>query len=126
MASHEDDIVPLSAADKRLQASLNRVKFACSDCLDNPTKETKARFSAASEEHVSALEGAGLKKQAGHMRKVDKDFRNAKTTSKRQRIVECLAKSLVSKTSPSFLWHRAVTVHLDSRSVRRDALVGWP
>ena len=106
MASHEDDIVPLSAADKRLQASLDRVKLACSDCMDNPTKDTEARFSAASEEHVSALEGAGLKKQAGHMRKVDKDFRNAKTTSKRQRIAACLARSLVSKTKTTYYTHK--------------------
>lgn len=107
----QDDIVPLSAADKRLQASLNKTKLACSDYMDTPNNKTEAGFSVASAEHVKALQDANLKKQAGHMSKVDKDFRNAEAPSKKQRIVEILAKSLVSKANP-FLWRRAEHIDL--------------
>ncbi|CAM9456770.1 unnamed protein product [Ectocarpus sp. 12 AP-2014] len=98
MATQNDDIVPLSAADKRLEASLNRTKFACSDYMDNPNKQTDAGFSVASAGHVKALRRAGLTKQAGHMSKVDKDFLNAKTPSMKRRIVEVLARSLYGMT----------------------------
>lgn len=105
MPTQDDDIVPLSDADKRLEASLNGVKFACSDYIDNPNKKTDSDFSVASAKHAKALQRAGLTKQAGHMTKVDKDFRGAKTKHMKQRIVEVLARSLVSKANP-FLWGR--------------------
>lgn len=95
-AAH-NDVVPLSAADKRLEESLKNMKFACSDYMDNPNNTTNARFSSASGQHEQALQGAGLKKQAGYMRKVDKDFRNAPTLSKKQRIAAVIGKSLVSE-----------------------------
>eukprot|EP00903_Cladosiphon_okamuranus_P018891 g17374.t1 len=99
MATQHDDNAPLSAAGKRLEASLENTKFACSDYMDNSCKKTEADFSVASVVHVSALQSAGLKKQAGPMSKVDRiDFRKAKTTSVKQRIVEFLARSLYRMT----------------------------
>lgn len=105
--------VPPSAADERLQASLDRIKFASSHYMDNPNNTTQARFSSASEEHVNALQGAGLSRQAGHMRKVDRDFRNATTRSKMLRIVVALARTLVSNV---------ITVSAAERSIGRPTL----
>lgn len=94
----QDDVVPVSAADRVLNASLNKLKLGTSDYLDNPNNRTEAVLASSCDDQARALQNAGLTKQAGEMRKVQKDFTTA-NPSKKQRIVAALGRTLVSNTA---------------------------
>ena len=81
-------------AESALDASLHRMKFACSDYLDNPNDATDSEVLFASGNHARAFQGARMYKQAGEMRKVHKDF-EAANPPKKKRIVASLARTLV-------------------------------
>ena len=77
-----------------LEASLRQMKFASGGYLNNPNGVTDSKFLSASHDHARSLRSAGLSKQAGQTRKIFRDFRIA-DQPKKQRIVECLAQTLV-------------------------------
>ncbi|CAM9290864.1 unnamed protein product [Ascophyllum nodosum] len=104
--AHDDDggkAAPSSVAEDGnhhrlpLEASLRQMKFASGGYLNNPNGVTDSKFLSASHDHARSLRSAGLSKQAGQTRKIFRDFRIA-DQPKKQRIVECLAQTLLKMT----------------------------
>lgn len=83
-------------ADKMLDASLNETFSACTNVTKSQVKKAEeASVFVTSEGHVKAL-------QADHMSKVHNEVPSATASSKKRRMAEIYAKSLVRKAKPFF------------------------